>query len=97
MTIREPEPSDAGRHLFLPDFALHPRFDPGRRWFMEIVGFWTPEYLASKLRAAAARPRVEPHASTRSGTWETASCLRALRWSPNRGLVDAAKALEIVR
>jgi predicted nuclease of restriction endonuclease-like RecB superfamily len=31
----------------LPDFALeHP---DGRRVILEIVGFWTPEYLASKL------------------------------------------------
>lgn len=30
-----------------PDFAIeHP---DGRRAIMEIVGFWTPEYLASKL------------------------------------------------
>lgn len=31
----------------IPDFAIeHP---DGRRAIMEIVGFWTPEYLASKL------------------------------------------------
>ena len=31
----------------IPDFAIeHP---DGRRAILEIVGFWTPEYLASKL------------------------------------------------
>ncbi len=47
--VREPEPVDAGGHLFFPDFAVHPRLDPSRRWFVELVGFWTAEYLANKL------------------------------------------------
>ncbi len=47
--IREPEPLRAGRHLFFPDFAIVHRRDPARRWLLEIVGFWTPEYLARKL------------------------------------------------
>ncbi|HET8539755.1 MAG TPA: DUF790 family protein [Anaeromyxobacter sp.] len=47
--VREPEPIDATGHLFFPDFAVHPRLDPTQRWFVEIVGFWTPEYLANKL------------------------------------------------
>ncbi len=54
--IREPEPIDAGGHLFFPDFAVHPRLGTSKRWFVEIVGFWTPEYLARKLeRLRAAR------------------------------------------
>jgi len=48
--IREPEPLAVGRHLIFPDFAIHPRSDPARRWLLEIVGFWTPEYLAQKLQ-----------------------------------------------
>lgn len=47
--VREPEPIDAAGHLFFPDFAVHPRLDANRRWFVEIVGFWTPEYLANKF------------------------------------------------
>jgi hypothetical protein len=47
--VREPEPVDAEGHLFFPDFVIHPRLDPSRRWFVEIVGFWTPEYLANKI------------------------------------------------
>jgi predicted nuclease of restriction endonuclease-like RecB superfamily len=32
---------------FVPDFAF--RHDDGRKVFLEIVGFWTPEYLRAKI------------------------------------------------
>jgi uncharacterized protein len=47
--VREPEPVPAGATLVFPDFALQHRQDPARRWLLEIVGFWTPDYLARKL------------------------------------------------
>jgi predicted nuclease of restriction endonuclease-like RecB superfamily len=47
--LREPEPVAADRTLVFPDFALQHRSDPGRRWLLEIMGFWTPEYVARKL------------------------------------------------
>lgn len=47
--IREPEPIPAGGTLIFPDFALRHRSNPARRWLLEIVGFWTPEYVARKL------------------------------------------------
>jgi predicted nuclease of restriction endonuclease-like RecB superfamily len=47
--LREPEPVTAGRTLVFPDFALVHRHDSGRRWLVEIVGFWTPDYVARKL------------------------------------------------
>jgi len=47
--IREPEPVVAGNALLFPDFVLQHRCDGGRRWILEIVGFWTPEYLDRKL------------------------------------------------
>jgi hypothetical protein len=47
--IREPEPIPAGNTLIFPDFALQHRSDSRRRWLLEIVGFWTPDYLARKL------------------------------------------------
>jgi hypothetical protein len=47
--IREPEPINVGGPLIFPDFALRHRVDPARRWLLEIVGFWTPDYLARKL------------------------------------------------
>jgi predicted nuclease of restriction endonuclease-like RecB superfamily len=47
--IREPEPVEAGGSLIFPDFAIQHRHDRARRWLLEIVGFWTPDYLARKL------------------------------------------------
>ena len=47
--VREPEPLAADRTLIFPDFALQHRSDPDRRWLLEIVGFWTPDYVARKL------------------------------------------------
>jgi predicted nuclease of restriction endonuclease-like RecB superfamily len=40
-----------GQSTFVPDFLL--RHDDGREAFLEIVGFWTPEYLAAKRKALA--------------------------------------------
>jgi predicted nuclease of restriction endonuclease-like RecB superfamily len=47
--VREPEAVRAGTALLFPDFALQHRIHPERRWLLEIVGFWTPEYVARKL------------------------------------------------
>ena len=45
--VREDDVLDLGAEVMLPDFALeHP---DGRRAILEIVGFWTPEYLDEKL------------------------------------------------
>lgn len=53
--VREPHPVDANGTLIFPDFELVNRRQPKRRWLLEIVGYWTPDYLAKKfalLRAA---------------------------------------------
>jgi predicted nuclease of restriction endonuclease-like RecB superfamily len=47
--VREPEPVPAGETLIFPDFALSHRHDPARRALVEIVGFWTRDYLERKL------------------------------------------------
>jgi predicted nuclease of restriction endonuclease-like RecB superfamily len=45
--VREDDVLDLGAEVMLPDFAVeHP---DGRRALLEIVGFWTPEYLDEKL------------------------------------------------
>lgn len=52
---REPAPLDVDGHVLFPDLALD---HAGTRWFVEVVGFSTAEYLADKLaryRAAGAR------------------------------------------
>jgi hypothetical protein len=47
--VREPEPISADGTQIFPDFALQHRTNLARRWLLEIVGFWTPEYVARKL------------------------------------------------
>lgn len=46
--LREGEILDCDQHVFVPDFVL--RHADGRRVLLEIVGFWTPEYLEAKLQ-----------------------------------------------
>ncbi|WP_434521934.1 DUF790 family protein [Halorubrum sp. AS12] len=46
--VREPEPLETGASVMIPDFAFdydHADF----RLFFEVMGFWTPEYVAKKL------------------------------------------------
>lgn len=51
---REPTIFKAGPHVFIPDFGFERR---GARCYLEIVGFWTPEYLHKKLaKLREARP-----------------------------------------
>lgn len=52
--IREPEAVRAGRHLVFPDFLVRHRLNPTRQILIEIVGFWTPDYLARKTAAIRA-------------------------------------------
>lgn len=52
--IREPRAVPADGTLIFPDFLLQHRRDPARRFYLEIVGFWTEAYLATKLRRLAA-------------------------------------------
>jgi predicted nuclease of restriction endonuclease-like RecB superfamily len=54
--VREPEPIEVGKALIFPDFAIVHRRDPARRFLLEIVGFWTPEYLREKLDRLRAMP-----------------------------------------
>jgi hypothetical protein len=48
--VREPEPIEAGDALIFPDFAVVHRREASKRFLLEIVGFWTPDYLQQKLR-----------------------------------------------
>ena len=43
---REPEPVLAGKHVIIPDFSLERE---GIKVYVEIVGFWTMEYLLRKI------------------------------------------------
>ena len=56
--VREPEAVPAGEFLVFPDFAVVHRHDRSRRFLLEIVGFWTPDYLLEKLGRLRAMPHV---------------------------------------
>jgi hypothetical protein len=43
---REPEPLVAGTHVLIPDFSFEKQ---AAKVYLEVVGFWTPEYLQRKL------------------------------------------------
>ena len=44
---REPEPLIAENSIFIPDFALTKK---GLKVYLEIMGFWTPDYIERKIR-----------------------------------------------
>ncbi len=44
---REPAVLKAGQYAFIPDFSLERN---GKRIYIEIIGFWTPEYLKNKIQ-----------------------------------------------
>jgi len=44
--VREPSVLRAGRHAFIPDFLIR---KGEKEVYVEIVGFWTPEYLKRKV------------------------------------------------
>lgn len=46
--VREPAPLRSGRSILFPDFAIRNRFSE-EVVYVEIVGFWTPDYLAKKF------------------------------------------------
>lgn len=44
---REPEPLVVGKHVMIPDFSFE---RDGEKVYLEVVGFWTKEYLERKIR-----------------------------------------------
>ena len=47
--VREPEPVPAGGTLIFPDFLLRHRLRPERNFLVEVMGFWSADYVARKL------------------------------------------------
>lgn len=45
--LREPEPLLAGNSLLIPDFLIK---KGGIRIYVEVMGFWTPDYVEKKIR-----------------------------------------------
>jgi predicted nuclease of restriction endonuclease-like RecB superfamily len=57
--LREADPVRAGDRVICPDFTLVDR-DRGLRVPLEVVGFWTPDYLRRKVETLAALPPDAP-------------------------------------
>ncbi len=95
--IREPEPLAAGARLVFPDFALQHRRHRWRRWLLEIVGYWTPDYLQHKLeglhRAGRRDLIVCVDADRLCGTEQTVHPRRVVHY---RRRVDPAAVLRIL-
>lgn len=95
--VREPEPVEADRTLVFPDFALVHRHCPERRWLLEIVGFWTPDYVTHKLkRLRAARLEnlilcIDTERDCADGLLPSGA--RVIRFKRH---IDAAEVLEII-
>jgi len=53
---REPEPIPVGKQVMIPDFSFRKQ---GMNIFMEVVGFWTPEYLKEKVKKLELLDNVE--------------------------------------
>jgi hypothetical protein len=97
--IREPRPVAAGEGLIFPDFALVPRGRPDQAWLLEIVGYWTPEYLARKvaaLRAAQLDRLVLCVDSDRLCAGEAADLPASARVVPYRRRIDPAAVLAAI-
>jgi hypothetical protein len=95
--LREPRPFEAGDAWIFPDFELAHRHDPGRRWLLEIVGFWTVEYLEKKLdrlrRAALDRLILCIDDERRCDTRALPKHAHVVRYSKR---IDAASVLSIL-
>ncbi len=91
--LRETAALRAGSHLFFPDLTLN---SGERRVFVEVVGFYTREYLERKLAAIAAAGLrnlvlcVDDSLHTPAEIPGAAACLRYRR------RVDAAALLALV-
>lgn len=81
--VREPEPVPlGGGRLIFPDFALVNRHRPERRWWLEIVGFWTESYLRDKLEQLRA-----------AGLGQLIVCIDERRGCGDLGLPSGAEVL----
>jgi hypothetical protein len=47
--VREPEPISVAGTIIFPDFLLRHRLCPERSFLIEIMGFWSADYVARKL------------------------------------------------
>jgi hypothetical protein len=96
--LREPEAVPSRGTLIFPDFLLRHRLEPSRRWLVEILGFWTRDYLARKLdglRDAGIRNLILViDEDRRCSDSDLPAHARVVRF---RKRIDAARVLEVVK
>ncbi|MDG7001348.1 MAG: DUF790 family protein, partial [Nitrososphaerota archaeon] len=54
--LTDPSPETGVRHIVIPDFSFE-RSGGQKKVYLEIVGFWTPEYLTRKLEKLSLLPK----------------------------------------
>ena len=90
---REGEILHEGQRVFIPDFVF--RHDNGRTVLMEIIGFWTPEYLQAKCETLGLfrhRPILLAVAA-QSGTQVPELAARAIQFKSALRLNDVLERL----
>ncbi|MGA2663467.1 MAG: DUF790 family protein [Nitrososphaerales archaeon] len=78
---REPDPLVAGTHVLIPDFVLEKH---GTRVYLEVVGFWTPEYLERKVAKLGA---LAPDIDIVVAADESLACAKLERLKQRRGVL----------
>jgi len=95
--VREPPPLEIGDDLLFADVELAHREHPERRFFLELLGFWTADYVRgelAKLSAASIENVILcVHESRRVSADELAPDPRVVRYKTH---LDAAAILAIV-
>jgi len=95
--VREPQPVESAGSLIFPDFELVLRRDPSKRFFLEIVGFWTPKYLEDKLRKLReARLEAVILCIDEARSCSESALPKNARIVTYRRRIDAARVLSIV-
>lgn len=91
---RESEVLHSGQKVFVPDFVFEHR--DGRRCLLEIIGFWTPEYLQAKLatlQTFADQPILVAIADS-AAQQVPALAVDAIRYKSSLTIKDVLAALE---
>ena len=95
--VLEPDMIEAGPVLVLPDFEIVSSADPSRRWFVELLGFWTPALVEQRLLElrAAGIPNfiVCVRGRKNCGDGGDVTSPHVVRWG-SRG--NAARILELI-
>ncbi|MCA9591825.1 MAG: DUF790 family protein [Myxococcales bacterium] len=90
--VREPTALSIGGRLVFPDFELRHRKDDSRRVLVEIVGYWTPEYLQEKLRAIGERSWILCASERRGSADRSFPGAERILWF--KGRIDPRAVLE---